>query len=227
DTLPWLISLERLNIMPKFVHLSRRVWRLDGRMSTLASPGYEQILKRLANEAMVAAHRRERAKHRRKYYRAHVTVKCSAEAISLFHNGRSGYRAQYYSSLTRGEFANRFALTLLIPRIRELLKGNEKRTCPWWWMEKSLLDPAAKIWIHQGQWLRLGSRSDQNLIVMRWLRTQDTQNHSRRKKARWSMLTPAGENCLELMGGFLSLTGASLGSLKKTRSKDLYELGFT
>jgi hypothetical protein len=214
-------------VMPQFVHLSRRLWRLDGRMSTLASPGYEQILKRLVNEAMVGAHRRERAKHRRKCYRAHVTLQCSAEAISLFHNARSGYRAQYYSSMTRGELANRFALTLLVPHIREILEGTQKRTCPWWWMEKSLLDPAAKIWIHQGQWLRLRSQSCQNLIVMRWLRAQHTRNHNRRKKARWSMLTPAGETCLELMGGFLSLTGASLGSLKKTRSKELHELGFT
>ena len=213
--------------MPRFVRVSRVVWRLNGEMSKLPSPGYERILKRLANEATIAAHRREPAKRGRKYYRSHVILQCSAEGISLFHNARSGYRAQYYSSSTRGELANRFALTLLLPRVRELLKGTEKRTCPWWWMEKSLLDPAAKIWIHQGPWLRAASRRDRNLTVMRWLRAQDTRNDNRRKKARWSMLTPACETRLELMGGFLSLTGAPLGSLKKTRSRDLYELGFT
>src|SRR5215211_5217727 len=106
--------------MPKFVHVSQRVWGLDGRMFTLGSPGYERILNRIANEATVIAHRREQAKCRPEYYRSHVMVQCSAKAISLFHNARSGYRAQYYSSMARGELANRFALTLLVPRIRQL-----------------------------------------------------------------------------------------------------------
>jgi hypothetical protein len=41
------------------------------------------------------------------------------------------------------------------------------------------------------------------------------------------MLTPADEHLLELKGGFLSPTGAPLGTFKPERSKDLHELGYT
>jgi hypothetical protein len=140
--------------MSRFVHVSGRIWQVTGDMSQLPSPGYERIIRRIAREVDIAAHHRECGKRKANCFRACVKLKCRAETISLFHSSRSGYRAQYYSSVAGGEQANRFALAVLVPRVRELLRGKEKRGCSWSWMEKSLLDPTAKIWIHQGPWLR-------------------------------------------------------------------------
>lgn len=113
------------------------------------------------------------------------------------------------------------------PRVGELLRGKEKRGCSWSWMEKSLLDPTAKVWIHQGHWLRANARRERNLSVKRWLRAQADDDRERRKRARWATLTPSSELCLELKGGFLSLSGKPVGFFKQTRSRDLRELGFT
>lgn len=213
--------------MSRFVHVSDRIWQLTGDLSQLPSPGYERIIRRVAREVDIAAHRRERGKRKANCFRACVKLKCRAETISLFHSSRSGYRAQYYSSVTSGEQANRFALAVLVPRVGKLLRGKEKRGCSWSWMEKSLLDPTAKIWIHQGPWLRANARRDRSLFVKRWLRAQADKHKDRRKKARWAMLTPSSEACLQLKGGFVSLSGMPVGSFKETRSRDLHELGFT
>jgi len=213
--------------MPQFARIPSSVWQLRGSMRALASPGYARIVQRIAKEASVTDHRREKASSKRGYFRARVILSCSAGAISLFHNASTGYRAQYYSSVACGEHANAFTLRLLVPRVRKLLDGCAKRTCPWRWIESSLLDPAAKVWIHQGSWLRYARGKDRNLEVPRWLAAQTSRNRKRRRKARWSTLTPRNERHLELIGGFLSLDGTSLGSLKPTRSRDLYELGFT
>jgi hypothetical protein len=213
--------------MPRFVRVSRREWQLGGGVSSLKSPDYEQIVRRLCREAKIVAHRRERATRKSGYFRARVIIECSAEAVALFHSARSGYRAQYYSSMSRGERANRFAFAVLGPRIQKLLKGNVKRPCAWWWVERSLLDPSAKLWIHQGPWLRAAARCHRNLLVERWIQAQTKGSRKRRKKAIWSMLTPACETRLEIKGGFLTLSGSSLGSLKERRSSDLHERGFT
>jgi hypothetical protein len=213
--------------MSKFVRLPRRVWKLSGDFSRFSSPAYEEIIGRIVREAAISAHRRERARHRPKYFRARVILQCSSKSISLFHNARSGYRAQYYSSIARGERANQFALAALVPQVKRLLQDQAKRTCPWSWMRRSLLDASAKVWIYQGRWLRTNSRRDRKLLVDRWMRAQRTETGSRRMNALRSMLTPASETRIELLGGFMSLDGARLGSLKDSRSKELHELGFT
>jgi hypothetical protein len=41
------------------------------------------------------------------------------------------------------------------------------------------------------------------------------------------MLTPSDETVLELKGGFLAVSGASLGTFKPKRALDIHELGFT
>jgi len=213
--------------MIRFVHVSPSTWQLAGDMCQLSSPGYERIIHRVASEVDLAAHRRERAKRKANCFRAYVRLKCRPETISLFHNSRSGYRAQYYSSVAGGEQANRFALAVLVPRVGQLLRGKEKRGCSWPWMEKSLLGPTAKIWIHQGAWLRANARRERRLFVKRWIKAQADRDKERRKKARSAMLTPSSEVYLELKGGFISLSGISVGSLKESRSRDLHELGFT
>jgi hypothetical protein len=120
--------------MKRFIHVPSREWQLSGSMAKLASPGYETIVMRLAAEATVVAYRRERAKRQRNSFWANLRLRCKSETILLFHNSRSGYRAQYYSSMHRGEIANQFAVSVLASRIGQLIEGKAKRGCAWPWM---------------------------------------------------------------------------------------------
>lgn len=94
-------------------------------------------------------------------------------------------------------------------------------------MEQSLRDQDAKIWLHQGTWLRYALKSDRNLLVGRWLARQHDPDEMIRTRAKRSMLTPASETLLELKGGFLSGAGEPLGTFKPCRAEQIHELGYT
>jgi hypothetical protein len=144
--------------------------------------------------------------------------------VDLFHNAATGYRAQYYQSVRTGEAANRYAVHQLAARAIALLGGAQKRTCPLWWVERSLLHREAKVWIHQGPWLRLARRSDRNLRVKRWL----SSNPRNRKRRVWASLTPASETRIDLKGAPLTLDGRRFAkSVKRNRSKDIHGVGYT
>jgi hypothetical protein len=220
-------------VKSRFARISLSEWCLDeclvkDRKDKLCHCiSFEQIIARVAREAIVHNHMRNRACSHPQYFRALVTLKVGPSTVDLFHNSASGYRAQYYRSIDSGRCANWYALKNLLPRLKESLMGHEKRTCPWWWIEKSLLDPEAKLWIHQGRWLRYARSADRHLYVPRWVIQQNCQSKERRKKALWATLTPDSETCIELKGGYLTLEGKRLGKLKPARAKDIHELGFT
>lgn len=199
----------------------RRVKRLH------SGPSYEEILSRIAKRGKVLFHKRERARDKPSFFRVVVRLKVDGTAIDLFHNSVSGYRAQYFHNAELGERANLAALAQLAPIAVNAAMELPKRTCPAWWVEKSLLDSSAKVWVHQGLWMRHAKAEDHQLFVDRWLKQRASPDSSRSKKAIWSSLVPGNESQLELKGGFLTLEGEPLGSLKASRARDLHELGFT
>lgn len=219
----------------RFVCISQREWRLsdklDGgrRKRLLSGPPLEEIVELMANSATVSSHKRERCRSYPQYYRVVIALKIDSEIVDLFHNSACGYRSQYYRSVKHRQRANDYAVKTLVPRIVQLLTGHAKRTCPLCWVRKSLSNVDAKLWIHQGCWLRCARHGDRILQVKRWLAKQHPcQDPSRRKKARWSSLTPKEESQIDFKGAFLTLDGKPLGrSLKPTRGKDIHECGFT
>lgn len=216
-----------------FVRVSESEWNLsqqlapNRRRQLLDAPPYEQLVEGLMRQMSLVKVARERSRDTPGYFRAVVILRVCATALDLFYNGASGYRAQYYQAADLGTFANRFALDRLLPAITAAVAAANKRTCPAAWVEKSLCDTDAKLWPHQGIWLRYARRADQNLLVERWLARRDDPDKKLRKRAKRSMLTPADERLLELKGGFLSPVGAALGTFKPKRSQDLHELGYT
>jgi hypothetical protein len=188
---------------------------------------YEQIVARLEREAIVVAHKRERARNNPLFFRAQVTLKVAASTADRFHSSIGGYRAQFYDSVERGLRGNAYALDRLVPLVLNLLDGRQKRTCPTEWFEKSLLAPDAKVWIHQGLWWRYAKAEDRHLRVARWFEEQSSPDPDRRAKARWAALIPEKETRIDLKGAFLSLSGAPLGSLKPDRALNINQLGFT
>jgi hypothetical protein len=119
------------------------------------------------------------------------------------------------------------AVTRLVPLVLDRLDGRLKRTCPAEWFEKSLLDPDAKVWIHQGLWWRHAKVGDHHLRVTRWFEQESSPDPDRRAKARWAALTPDKETRIDVKGAFLSLSGVPLGSLKPDRALNINQLGFT
>ena len=161
------------------------------------------------------------------FFRILIRLKATRRTVALFHSGASGYRAQYYNSAELGDHANRYLLDRLTPLVLRLLSRQPKRTCAAAWVARSLGDPDAKAWVHQGPWLRYATSADRHLLVSRWTREQRSSNKTRRRKALYSGLIPQGESGIDLKGGFLTLLGHPLGTLKPDRARDIHELGFT
>lgn len=213
-----------------FARISPKLWRLHSRVHLrrrqrlLHGLGFVAIVHNMVKQARVLTYERKKIRDFPGYYRAEITLKVVAETVDLFHNSAAGYRAQYYRSTRAGKIANDYALRKLVPRVIELLGKAHKRTCPPWWVEKSLRHPEAKLWIHQGQWLRSPKKFDRNLMVKRWLKA----NPKDRKRLLWNTLTPATEVRIDLKGAPLTLEGKPLSaSLKPRRSIDIHEVGYT
>lgn len=216
-----------------FIRVPRAMWRLSSacssaRVRRLWSPmTFETIVRRMIAEVTLVQFKRERARNRRQYFRVCITLRCTQRTVDSFHNGASGYRAQYFKSRSNGDRANRYLLNEISERVMYLMLRHPKRSCPFEWARTSLVDPDAKVWIYQGLWLRYPKTTDGQLLVPRWVREQQNSDSNRRKKARYAGLMPSRECRVEIMGGFVTLRGKSLGTLKPERARDLNELGFT
>ncbi|MBH0199063.1 MAG: hypothetical protein HP497_06520 [Nitrospira sp.] len=212
------------------VRISPKKWCLGEtihgrrRRQLLYGPGFPSIVGHIAKQATILTHKRTRIKKYSGYYRVDITLLLDAKTVDLFHNSSAGYRAQYYRSAMVGRLANDYALSKLVPRVVKLLGNVRKQNCPLWWVKKSLQHPEAKLWIHQGQWLRSPKKSDRNLMVKRWLEANSTKLERR----LWATLTPATEVRIDLKGAPLTLQGKLLRDrLKGRRSLDIHKTGYT
>jgi hypothetical protein len=211
-------------------------WRLAGDMEErqrdllLQDIPFVQILALLAKHVKLRSIRREaykKAPHDYSvYHRVVLVLDVEPEAVALFHNSRCGYRAQYYHSVQNGERANELAVRTLIPKVKELLAGGER--AKWALVEKSLSSSEAKVWIHQGFWLRYRPLSDRKILVQRWVSKLKSPLRCDRKKAMWGTLCASGENRIEIKGAFVDADGTQLSvSLKPFRGEQIHEFGFT
>ncbi len=215
----------------RFIRVSSREWLLDHgvgltrRRWLVRAITFESLLRRIVAGFAILTHRRARLRDYPGYYRAEVTLDVDPALVDLFHNSAAGYRAQYHQSVTNGESANQYAVQQVVPRVMRLLGNVRKRTCPAWWVQRSLLHPEAKLWIHQGSWLRHAKKSDRQLAVRRWR----TYRWDKKHKQHWSSLIPKHETRIDLKGGApLTLDGTSLKkSLKPTRGRQIFEAGCT
>jgi hypothetical protein len=199
------------------VHYRRRQRLLHG-------SGFVDIVNTIAKDARILTYKRRKIRDIPGYYRAEVTLQIPARVVDLFHNSAAGYRAQYYRSAATGEIANKYAIQQLATRVMQILKGEYKRTCPPSWMERSLLHPKAKVWIHQGRWLLIARLSDRNLSVKRWLYSKP----SKKKRRLWATLTPMNETRIDLKGAPLTRNGRLLRkNLKHKRSEEIHAVGYT
>lgn len=193
--------------------LSEEVWILSDavngiRRQALLSTPYHEIVSAILANANIVRIKKEPNKHPvlgedpKSLERYYVEIRLPCDVVDKFHNGAGGYRAQFYESEELGEKANDYCREMLL----ELVKSIEIKKDQAWMSRPaaiSLYCPTAKIWIGQGNWLRLQYKFLRNLHVPRWKCDPNTVDKDRRKRWRQSMLTPDKENRIRLIGGWL------------------------
>jgi hypothetical protein len=193
----------------------------------LRGPDYADIIGQVFRSVTTVTYKRERLRKDHRFFRLTATLTCSSPIpVDLFHNSAAGYRAQYYLAPGLGDSANAFAVAILSRLIVAELRTHPKRSCPPTWANASIGDSDAKVWIHQGHWLRAPDRACKQLHVVRW-REQPLSTGEDRKRARYSQLTPCSEDRIDFKGGFVSRDGALFGTLKPSRAPHIHENGFT
>lgn len=215
----------------KFGCASESQWVLgtsiDGarRGRLLHSPSYECIVTELLDNAQVGEVHRQRAPDGQPGDRCTVVLDANPEMLDTFFNSASGYRAQYLLDTEQGNRANRFVLDKALPKILHALCG--RRADPIF-VESSLTHCWAKVWIHQGLWLRRAKREHRVILVPAWQRELTSHDNKRRRLSRWGALAPENESRLLLKGGYvLSAKGLCIGKPLSKRAREIHDLGFT
>ncbi len=217
----------------RFAVVSEDIWQLSakigpGRRKRLLETPFEEIVQRIVREARLGGHGRQGIKKHPSSKRVLLNLETSAEAIDLFHNGAGGYRAQFLIGVSQGIIANRFVIDALLNRLECLCKANPTRGCTWDFVERSLCDRDAKVWIYQGIWFRQCRLLDRHLFVERWRRNGEEMVLRRRRIPTWAKLTPSSETRLQLKGGCLDEAHRTIGvPTKSGRSEELHCFGYT
>ena len=203
---------------------SRRMALLDGRK-------FDRILSDVLGSFEIVSISYKPVKNGEPEKRAVITLLADPEAVDHFHSSSSGYRAQYYVSPSLGESANRAAVDALSERILGLAGTSERfsKACMNA-IATSLSQPQAKVWIHQGSWLRLRRRVDRVIRVDRWQCNLSSPCKHVRTLALWASLAPSSETRIVLKGGFLLPSGESVpekGKPPGDRSNEIHSIGFT
>ncbi len=210
----------------KFPKVDREIWKIPSEIDW-GCTSFEELVEKLAETFDIYSVKRNRCNKDSKYYRLLIKIKAQAKLVSAFHSSEFGYRAQYYLGTKFGEEANRYLIDYLTSRLIEKIKQMEKSTCKPVWVAKSLSSPDAKIWIHQGPWLRKREQKIRKLQVERWILHINDRDKNIANKALWSTLVP-NEEKLDIKGGFILLDGSqSEPNPKSNRSKQIHEYGFT
>ena len=216
-----------------FRRVSNEEWRLGsnlnhGRRERLLTSSFETIVDGIVDHMQLCYYKRESVKAHPGSNRVTISISVPESVVDLFHNGAGGYRAQFYVGITEGERANRSVIDALLPILKPRVEADPKRGCPWVLVEASLSDVDAKVWIHQGSWLRWRATSDRNLQVQRWIESGDRMTLRNVHLPVWAQLTPASETRLKLCGGAVDAGLRTVGAhLKPYRSMELNDLGFT
>jgi hypothetical protein len=157
-----------------------------------------------------------------------IKLALPSPTVDRFHNGASGYRAQFYFGAQQGEAANRRFIDSLLDRVENYCWTQPALGCSWESIEASLRHHDAKIWIHEGAWLSDNKPGDWNLLVDRWEKNADKITLAHRFEPSWARLTPDNEINLELKGGCLDRTLQPIDVLlKPSRSSQLHHHGYT
>jgi len=222
------------HLMISFARIPVEIWQLrslddcDRRRRLIQSAPYPQLVRRLAARSEVLRAVLVAAKSEPRALRLEATLLVHADDLDLFFNSCTGYRAQYYEAEALGDAANRIAIEAILSSLISRALYPRTRKPAGEVARASLEAPAAKLWIHQGSWLRRCRLAERVLIVPRWQAGLSSEQPRTRKLARWGSLAPAAETRVVVKGAFI-LDGRpiELGKAPEARAGQLHTLGFT
>jgi hypothetical protein len=224
--------------MSRFARVDADVWRLDQsveperRRCLLHAPPFEGLVDAMMSDAKLEAIQWERVPkkdgQREPGRRFIIKVRVRPGRLDRFFNSSSGYRAQFLVGVRLGGRADRYVRDAAMRELASQLEAYYGPVYPKELVERSIAHPRAKVWIHQGLWLRCARRTDRVLRIAAWQGGLESDVDDRRKKARWGMLAPHTESLLLLKGAYFH-EGRPLKGRKDPadRARELHELGFT
>lgn len=208
-------------------------WQLCDQIGTdrkrrLLNTPFDKILLRMVAEAKLDDYKPDPNDHAPNLHRALFELRLPSEVVDLFHNGAGGYRAQYYIGVHEGENANRYAVDKMRGALKRLRVMHHRPDCDQDFIEASLSDPGAKIWVHEGAWLSDNKPDDRKLVVDRWEQNASKGIWDHRFEPSWAQLTPNNETGLDIKGGWIDENFASVPSANKPhRSQEIRDFGYT
>jgi hypothetical protein len=220
--------------MSDFEQISADSWVLGPtvevkrRARLLQSPGFEHLVAELNHTSQIERVQYQGVPGNQLVgHRCIVVLRAESELLDRFFNSTSEYRAQYLAHPNTGDKANRLVIDTLYTKVVHALaeqSGKMERK----FAEASLAHAWAKVWLHQGLWLRQAKREHRLLHVPTWRSELALGDKRRRKLVRWGSLIPAQESRLLLKGGYVrDDTELEVGKPPFRRAQELHELGFT
>jgi hypothetical protein len=167
----------------------------------------------------------EQCRDRDSYFRVSITIPLTRTLFDQLMNGATGYRAQYSVSIEAGEDFNRRLIEAIAPIIvvaEQLYKDRfDRLLCstsllgPFskFWYPKELTDPSA-----QTELLKF----KEELRISRWI-----EYWSAMAKPRKGLLAPVPENMSLLLNGTFVNKAGGVYEQKPTRSRQIYDTGWT
>ena len=195
--------------MLSFVRVPAEIWQLHSledrhrtRRLTRSAP-YPQLVRRLVAGSKVVRAVVMPARCEPRALRLEAALLVNAGDLDLFFNGCTGYRAQYYEAEKLGDAANRIAVDAMLSALVSQAIYSRTRKPAAELARASLEAEGAKLWIHQGPWLRLCRCAERVLTVPRWQAGLSSQDRHMRKLARWGSLAPSVETRIVVKGAFI------------------------
>lgn len=220
------------DLVSAFAFAPCETWQFESverdRARLLSATPFEHIVARIDREATLGWFRCNKGKPAGKFvgkWRWRVKLIASAEAIDLWHNGRGGYRAQYYSDPAVGDTANAYARAVLAPTAERLIRDDAGGARFFPHGAVSIADQATRLWVYQGLWLRHARKADGRVRVRRW--QDNARDADCEKFARLAPLTPRDETGLLLVGQWLDNGKPIAEPPKRDRAIQLHCFGFT
>lgn len=147
--------------------------------------------------------------------------------VDLFHNSAAGVRAQCLHSPALGNLALDHARNVLRSRAIELLGSRRLGTLSKEVILDSLSRESAKVWIHQGLWVRRAKIYERHLRIAKWEQRDVSSDKKLRDLVRYGSKAPESPAAIDLIGAWVHPTEVDLGKAPGTRARQISMYGFT
>lgn len=225
------------NVTTDFVTLPPDVWVLSDSISyerrTLLSapPTFRETVGALRNHAAIQYCKRARPNRSPTPWPKRVVVVLAFPGgerwVDVFHNSASGVRAQCLHSVSLGRQALDYARDELRSRAIELLQDRGLTRALRDFAHLSLGDDSAKVWIHQGTWVRHARADVHDLRIAKWEGCVPV-SEAEAKLLRYGSKAPEKPALIDILGGLYDEIGtAKPGKPPLHRPDQVHRFGFT